>query len=135
MDCGKEFAGHAEFAVALGARVRIALPRRSWRQGGNESTNGLACDYFPKGTDFARVGDNRVTVVCDAPVTHAPQVPPDQEVPGDSLLRGAALAPRIQVVMSAWFSMFLISIEYTPAYGYTLGKGGEGSLDEGSRYG
>lgn len=37
--------------------------------------------------------------------------------------------------MSAWFSIFFISIEYAPAYGYTLGKGGEGSLDEGSRYG
>lgn len=70
-----------------------------------------------------------------APVSQAPQVPRVQEAPGDSLLRGAAFAPRIQVVMSAWVSMFLISIEYTPAYGYMLGKGGEGSLDEGSRYG
>lgn len=69
-----------------------------------------------------------------APVPQAPQVPRVQEAPGDSLLRGAAFAPRIQVVMSAWVSMFLISIEYTPVYGYTLGKGGEGSLDEGSRY-
>lgn len=31
--------------------------------------------------------------------------------------------------------MFMICSEYTSAYGYTLGKGGEGSLDEGSRYG
>lgn len=37
--------------------------------------------------------------------------------------------------MSAWFSMFFISIEYASAYGYTLSKGGEGPLDEGSRYG
>lgn len=69
------------------------------------------------------------------PYRKTPQVPRVQEAPGDSLLRGAAFAPRIQVVMSAWVSMFLISIEYTLAYGYTLGKGGEGSLDEGSRYG
>lgn len=31
--------------------------------------------------------------------------------------------------------MFFISIEYAPAYGYTSDEGGEGSLDEGSRYG
>lgn len=34
-----------------------------------------------------------------------------------------------------FFCAFGIVAAYTPAYGYTLGKGGEGSLDEGSRYG
>lgn len=62
-------------------------------------------------------------------------MPRVQQALGGSLLKGAALALRIQVVMSAWFSMFLISIESTPAYGYTSDEGGEGSLDEGSRYG
>lgn len=34
VECGKKFAGYAEVAAVLGARVRFALPRRPWRQGG-----------------------------------------------------------------------------------------------------
>lgn len=88
VDCGKEFASHAEVAAVLGARVRFALPRRPWRQGGNENTNGLVCDYFPKGTAFARVGDDKVTAACDALVPRAPQVPRVQEDPPEVLCSG-----------------------------------------------
>lgn len=66
VDRGKGFAGHAEVAAALGAHVYFALPHHPWQRGANENANGLVRECFPKGTDFARVGDNEVAAVYDA---------------------------------------------------------------------
>ena len=51
-DNGKEFAGHAAVAEALGAGFFFATPYHSWERGLNEHVNGLVRQYFPKGTDF-----------------------------------------------------------------------------------
>ena len=66
VDRGREFAGHAEVAATLGAHVYFALPHHPWQRGANENANGLVREYFPKGTDFARVGDDEVAAAYDA---------------------------------------------------------------------
>lgn len=66
VDRGKGFAGRAEVAAALSARMYFALPHHPWQRGTNENTNGLMREYFPKGTDFAGVGDDEVAAVYDA---------------------------------------------------------------------
>jgi IS30 family transposase len=54
-DNGKEFAGHAEISEKLGSGFYFCTPYHSWERGLNENTNGLVRQYFPKGTDFAKL--------------------------------------------------------------------------------
>ncbi len=53
-DNGKEFAGHALVAKALGAGFLFATPYHSWERGLNEHTNGLVRGCFSKDTDSGR---------------------------------------------------------------------------------
>lgn len=62
-DNGKEFAGHAEIALALNARIYFARPYHAWERGLNENTNGLIRDFFPKGTDFTKLSHAQVARV------------------------------------------------------------------------
>ena len=62
-DNGKEFAGHKEIAKELGAHVYFANPYASWERGTNENTNGLLRQYFPKGSDFSKITDEKVQYV------------------------------------------------------------------------
>jgi IS30 family transposase len=62
-DNGKEFAQHQKLSATLGLETYFAEPYRSWQRGTNENTNGLVRQYFPKGTDFARVGHHEVARV------------------------------------------------------------------------
>ncbi len=64
-DNGKEFAGHAGVAEALGAAFFFATPYHSWERGLNEHTNGLVRQYLPKGTDLRAVTDAEVRAVQD----------------------------------------------------------------------
>ena len=54
-DNGKEFARHAHLAEQLEAKACFAHPCHSWERGLNENTNGLIHQYFPKGSDFAKL--------------------------------------------------------------------------------
>ena len=54
-DNGKEFSGHAEISEKLGSGFYFCTPYHSWERGLNENTNGLVRQYFPKGTDFAKL--------------------------------------------------------------------------------
>jgi IS30 family transposase len=56
-DNGKEFADHEEIAKKLKADVFFAHAYASWERGTNENTNGLARQYFPKGSDFSKITD------------------------------------------------------------------------------
>lgn len=55
LDNGKEFAGHQVLTDRLGLSVYFAKPYASWQRGLNENTNGLLRQFFPKGTNFARI--------------------------------------------------------------------------------
>jgi IS30 family transposase len=54
-DNGKEFSGHTEISKKLGSGFYFCTPYHSWERGLNENTNGLVRQYFPKGTDFAKL--------------------------------------------------------------------------------
>lgn len=60
LDNGKEFAEHQRLTDRLGLEVYFARPYASWQRGLNENTNGLLRQFFPKGTDFARMGRRQV---------------------------------------------------------------------------
>jgi IS30 family transposase len=59
-DNGREFAAHQEIAEELDADVYFAHPYSSWERGTNENTNGLLRQYFPKGSDFSKITDEKV---------------------------------------------------------------------------
>jgi IS30 family transposase len=63
VDNGGENAGHQEITKCLGIAVYFAHPYHSWERGTNENTNGLIRHYFPKGTDFATIPDERIKAV------------------------------------------------------------------------
>ena len=54
-DNGKEFASHAAISKKLDTDFYFCTPYHSWERGLNENTNGLVRQYFPKGTDFAKL--------------------------------------------------------------------------------
>lgn len=53
-----EFADFRRVEQATGAVCYFALPHHPWQRGGNENTNGLIREYYPKGTDFAAIDDD-----------------------------------------------------------------------------
>jgi IS30 family transposase len=60
LDNGKEFAEHEQLAEDLELDIYFARPYASWQRGTNEHTNGLLRQFFPKGTDFARISHRQV---------------------------------------------------------------------------
>jgi IS30 family transposase len=54
-DNGKEFASHRKISKKLDSDFYFCHPYHSWERGLNENTNGLVRQYFPKGTDFAKL--------------------------------------------------------------------------------
>lgn len=65
LDNGKEFASHRTIARRTGLAIYFARPYHAWERGRNEHFNGLVRQYFPKGTDFTRVGAVEVQHVLD----------------------------------------------------------------------
>lgn len=59
-DNGKEFAKHKYVAETLNIDFYFALPYHPWERGSNENLNGLIRQYFPKGTDFEGIDDQRI---------------------------------------------------------------------------
>jgi len=59
-DNGKEFAGHEKVAEFLNIDYYFAHPYHSWERGSNENLNGLIRQYFPKGSDFSNISEQRI---------------------------------------------------------------------------
>ncbi len=65
-DRGKEMSAHAAFTIQTGIPVFFADPQSPWQRGTNENTNGLARQYFPKGTDLSRWSAEEIEAVAHA---------------------------------------------------------------------
>jgi IS30 family transposase len=52
-------AEHRQFAEEAGLKVYFAKPCSARRRGTNENTNGLVCQFFPKGMDLASMSEDR----------------------------------------------------------------------------
>ena len=63
VDNGNEFAGHKEITAKTGMIVYFCNPHSPWQRGTNENTNGLLRQYFPKGSSFEDITDERLAEV------------------------------------------------------------------------
>ncbi|CAM4504191.1 IS30 family transposase [Paenibacillus xylanexedens] len=71
-DRGKEFACYAHLETTHNLHVYFADPYSSWQRGSNENANGLLREFFPKGTDLARVNDDDLAHSLDL-INHRPR--------------------------------------------------------------
>jgi len=60
-DRGSEMSQHKLFTKETDIRVFFADPYSPWQRGTNENTNGLIRQYFPKGTDFRDVAQEKIS--------------------------------------------------------------------------
>jgi IS30 family transposase len=63
LDNGTENFGYEEIQKELQISCYFAHPYCSGERGTNENTNGLIRHYFPKGTDFALIGEETIQAV------------------------------------------------------------------------
>jgi transposase, IS30 family len=59
-DRGSEMSQHKLFTEDTQIKVFFADPQSPWQRGTNENTNGLARQYFPKGTDFNLISSTEI---------------------------------------------------------------------------
>ncbi|MDN8588867.1 IS30 family transposase [Chryseobacterium mucoviscidosis] len=71
-DRGKEFACYTNLEKSYDLHVYFADPYSSWQRGSNENANGLLREFFPKGTDLAKVEDEDLAGSLDL-INHRPR--------------------------------------------------------------
>jgi IS30 family transposase len=52
LDNGAEFHGYEQVKAKTKVKFYSVSPNHSWERGTNENTNGLICQYIPKGQDL-----------------------------------------------------------------------------------
>lgn len=62
-DNGSEFNGFRELENTLGLKVYFADSHSPWQRGSNENINGLLRFFFPRGTDFRNLPQERLDAV------------------------------------------------------------------------
>ena len=65
VDHGKEFLSHEDLSQKTGMSVYFCDPYSPWQRGSNENTNGLLRQYFPKGSSFEDISDERLAYIVD----------------------------------------------------------------------
>ncbi|WP_304455660.1 IS30 family transposase [Nocardiopsis sp. YSL2] len=90
-DQGSEMGLHHEFSMATGMPVYFCDPSSPWQRGSNENTNGLLRQYFPKGTDLAAHGRERLKEVA-AELNSRPRKTLGWETPAERLAKLLAVA-------------------------------------------
>lgn len=72
LDNGSEFSQLEALTASLHLDVFFTDPHSPWQRGTNENTNGLARQFFPKGTCFSKVSRYKVAKVQDL-LNHRPR--------------------------------------------------------------
>lgn len=91
LDNGTENAGHEKITDIIKIKCYFAHPYHSWERGTNENLNGLIRQYFPKGTDFAKVTEEEVKYVEDM-LNNRPRKKLDYLTPNEVFNRAVALS-------------------------------------------
>jgi IS30 family transposase len=65
LDNGSEFAEHEHVAKELDLAAYFCDPYCSGQRGTNENTNGLLRQYYPKGTNFAKLSQTHINRVVE----------------------------------------------------------------------
>jgi IS30 family transposase len=82
LDNGLKSSAHESIAERLEANTDFAHPYASWERGDNENLNGLIRQYFPKGTDFNDVNDDKIEFVMNR-FNNQPRAPRGGRTPNE----------------------------------------------------
>lgn len=89
-DNGTEHAGHKQITKQIGIKCYFARPYCSSERGTNEQTNGLIRQYFPKGTNFAKIPEAEIKRV-EHLLNNRPRKVLNYKTPQEVFNRGVAL--------------------------------------------
>jgi IS30 family transposase len=92
-DQGQEMAEHKQFTAKTKIKVYFAHPHSPWERGTSENTNSLIRDFFPSGTDFAKVSAYQLKKV-ERLLNDRPRKVLDFNTPLEVFTRTVALGPR-----------------------------------------
>jgi IS30 family transposase len=80
----RDGSSHKSFSLATNVQVCFCDPRRPWQRGGNENTNGLLRQYFPRGTNLSNISQAQLNAIA-LRLNQRPRKTPDFETPADRL--------------------------------------------------